>query len=414
MGDPAVSADTDELRITFDQTMDPGGRSIVGGGASFPEITGPPRWEDEGRTIVVPIKLRAGQGYWLSVNSDLFQNFTNAAGEPAQPWVVQFGVPGEVEFAEAPDPVHDRAVDALIEALERRYSYRDRLGIDWREAIEPHRDQLARSKDADTLARTASVILARAQDKHVWLSVGETRYASYQRPLNPNANPQLRAQLVPGYRQLNDTVGVGRFEDGVGYVAIDSWDATRTDDIEQALEALDRFRDWPGLVIDVRLNGGGDETLAQRVAGCFIENAQIYAQQQVVDGKGGLGDRGLRVARPNTDWQESYGPFRGRVAVLSGPVVMSSCEAFVLMIKQAPNAAVIGSRTQGSSGNPKPHELGNGVVIYLPSWRAMTAEGVPFEGVGVTPDIAVRAPVQVFRTADPVLERALEWVRSEE
>src|SRR5205823_3058295 len=76
-GQTGVDPATPELRVTFDRDMGDGGYSIVGGGSNFPEITGKPRWVDA-RTIVVPMRLKPGHAYQLSINSARFQNFRSA------------------------------------------------------------------------------------------------------------------------------------------------------------------------------------------------------------------------------------------------------------------------------------------------------------------------------------------------
>ena len=90
---------------------------------------------------------------------------------------------------------------------------------------------------------------------------------------------------------------------------------------------------------------------------------------------------------------------------------LSSCEAFVLMMKQVPGCKIIGEPTQGSSGNPKPYDLGNGVTVYLPSWKAMLPDGTCFEGKGIRPDILVKARQEQITTEDPVIEAALKELR---
>jgi C-terminal processing protease CtpA/Prc len=90
---------------------------------------------------------------------------------------------------------------------------------------------------------------------------------------------------------------------------------------------------------------------------------------------------------------------------------MSSNESFLLMMKQSPNTTIVGARSQGSSGNPKPHDLGNGVTLFLPSWKDLTAEGQELEGVGIAPDIEVNAKADDFNESDPVLAAALEHLR---
>ena len=106
-------------------------------------------------------------------------------------------------------------------------------------------------------------------------------------------------------------------------------------------------------------------------------------------------------------------PYRGQIAVLTWPVVMSSCEAFLLMMKQVPGAVLVGARSQGSSGNPLPHDLGNGVTVYLPSWQAMTPDGRVWEGKGIAPDIEVDTVPSDFTAADPVLGAALDHLRQQ-
>src|SRR5687767_12362491 len=77
--DPAVK----EIRIEFDQPMHPGGRSILGGGETFPEFAGQPKWLNP-KTFVIPVKLKPDQQYRMNLNSDTFKGFASKAGQPAE------------------------------------------------------------------------------------------------------------------------------------------------------------------------------------------------------------------------------------------------------------------------------------------------------------------------------------------
>ena len=59
------------------------------------------------------------------------------------------------------------------------------------------------------------------------------------------------------------------------------------------------------------------------------------------------------------------------------------------MMRHGAGTKLIGAQTYGSSGNPKPHDLGNGVTVLLPSWQDLDADGKLLEGVGVKPDVVV-------------------------
>jgi len=410
-GDVNVDPNLTEIRITFNQPMDPGGRSIVGGGDSFPAITGDVRWVG-GTTVVIPVKLEADHEYWLSINNEQFRNFVNDRGESAVPYPIRFvtaGADAKPTGTYADLAVNGAAADRLAELLSTAYSHRDRLGVDWAALIGEHKDELKGARNADTFARIAGTLLAKAQDKHIWFQVGSRQIPTYMRPVPPNVNPPMLPKLVPNYERLSDSVAVGRWDDGIGYLSIDSWDGSNREAVEKAYEALGRLRDAGAIIVDVRANGGGDETLAQGFAGCFIDTPFVYAKNRYVDAsaEGGFGAVLERTLEPNT----SRPHFAGPVVVLSGPVVMSSCEAFVLMMKGAPRATVVGGRTQGSSGNPKAHDLGNGVTVWLPSWEALTPDGEAFEGVGIEPDVEVEASASELFAGDPVLTKGLEIAR---
>lgn len=152
---------------------------------------------------------------------------------------------------------------------------------------------------------------------------------------------------------------------------------------------------------------GGSEPLARQVAGCFVDKPVVYSPNTTrAEGKM-LGPYD-RILEPSAD-RPAY---RGKVVVLMGPKNMSSCESFLLMMKQVPGCRLVGEKSYGSSGNPKPHDLGNGVTVFLPSWQDLMPDGKLLEGVGIEPDVAVAARPSDFARSDPVLEAALRALRS--
>ena len=80
-------------------------------------------------------------------------------------------------------------------------------------------------------------------------------------------------------------------------------------------------------------------------------------------------------------------------------------------MKQVPDCKLVGETSYGSSGNPKPADLGNGVTVWLPSWKALRPDGTCFEGDGITPDIYVEMIQTELNSRDIVLETALKSFR---
>jgi carboxyl-terminal processing protease len=159
----------------------------------------------------------------------------------------------------------------------------------------------------------------------------------------------------------------------------------------------------------VRTNSGGDEMLARRLAAFFVEGEAVYAAHRPCDPRtaDGFGERQDRRLRGN----QAPDLFTRQVTVLTGPMNMSSCEAFLLMMKQSPRALLVGDTSYGSSGNPQPHTLLPGLVVMLPSWQALRPDGSSFEGEGITPHIHVTAGPGDFAERDPVLDAALRRLR---
>lgn len=83
----------DQLKVVFDQDMDTGGYSWVGGGETFPRTTDDPRWIDK-KTCVLPVRLEKKKLYILAINSEKATNFKNESGISAEPMIYVFSTLG--------------------------------------------------------------------------------------------------------------------------------------------------------------------------------------------------------------------------------------------------------------------------------------------------------------------------------
>jgi C-terminal processing protease CtpA/Prc len=164
------------------------------------------------------------------------------------------------------------------------------------------------------------------------------------------------------------------------------------------------------MIIDVRPNNGGSEPFAMEIAGCFTQQSAVYAKHIYRDKNSptGWGQVRERTLKPNVDMPT----YKGKVAVLVGQANFSSCESFIMMMKQTTDCKIIGEKTYGSSGNPKEYDLGNGVEVWLPSWKDLDLGEKCLEGVGIKPDITVRTMESQLRINDIVLESALKYLKS--
>ena len=425
--DPAIT----HIRVTFDQDMSPNGRSICGGGSTFPELSGQPVWESP-RVIAIPVKLKPGAVYSMSMNCPAGQNFRSASGEPAES--------SPLSFRTAPDGVAPAparvltpeenlaAIDAAREAVNDAYSYRDRVVKDWDALFESHRAALEASPSPAAFAREAGRMLAASQDPHVRLVVNDASFGSVHRSFTPNFDGQKIGPTVPGLRRLNDIVLAGVIEPEstapIGYILIASWPGD-PELLRHAHEELTAMisRGFSRIIIDVRPNGGGDELTARAFASRFTQGRAVYSRNRIRDAASPNGwtrpfERAVQpFAEESIDNPKAaaLGPadanplFRGRIAVLQGPSCLSSNESFLLMMRHGAAAMLFGAPSGGSSGNPKPHDLGNGVTLLLPSWEDMEPDGSVIEGRGIEPHEAATFDPRAQR--DTVIEAAVRWLK---
>lgn len=405
--DPAMK----EVVVEFDQDMNTGGFSWTAAGPSFPKTSGRPSWRSK-RACVLPVELEPGRAYTLCINGVGARNFKNAQGEPAEIQPISFRtVGGDAGTAAAAAEQNRMATEELREAIANKYSYRDLRGIDWDKQFAIHRDAMLMALTPDAFALAAASALEPARDPHLSLVVGNVTLGTTRREVTPNLNGNLLPRVVPGFKKQSDMLVTGKFDDGIAYIMITSWQQRQPQDMAGVMAALREHENAPGIILDVRPNSGGAEPLARQVAACFIDKPAVYAKHVTRDARreSEFTETSERMIAPSRDGLK----IRGRVAVLMGPINMSSCEAFLLMMKQSPNAKLIGDRSYGSSGNPQPTKLANSVIAFIPSWQAMSPDGTVLDGKGIEPDIAVKTKQTDFATADPVLDAALKWLRNE-
>jgi hypothetical protein len=406
--DCAVDARTTaKLVVTFDVPMSQTSWSFCGGGPSFPKTKGKPAWKN-GKTIELEVELEPDHEYSLSLNCSSASGFRSAAGAVLAPVPWSFvTLPLKLPDQAQQKVRNEKALRTLMQALDEHYSYRDLRVQDWKKLEKEHAPALLAAKTDKVWACLASHMLEPTQDLHLCLRIGESTFATGSRAVDP----LYRRKLLDRYLKVQDTgtdALYGRTDDGIGYLMVGGWHNLDMAAIERALGELRLTR---AIVVDARPNAGGDETLAQKVAAWFVDGTRVYGKNRYRTGKGrdAFGPVLDRSVLGNADPQQRCDK---PVAVLTSRYVMSSNESFVMMMKQAKDCTTVGQPTYGSSGNPKPFDLGNGVTALVPSWQDLRPDGTCFEGQGLAPDVLVEADAQQLEQKDPILEKALEVLRA--
>lgn len=89
----AVNVDpaTKEIVVVFAKEMTDGSWSwSTAGKNNYPGSTGKPSYRADKRSCVLPVKLEPGKDYAIWVNSAKFNNFKDASGKSAVPYLLVF------------------------------------------------------------------------------------------------------------------------------------------------------------------------------------------------------------------------------------------------------------------------------------------------------------------------------------
>jgi hypothetical protein len=315
---------------------------------------------------------------------------------------------GKVGSGSAEPSRNAAAITILRDAIDQRYSHRDRLGLDWNQLFADATPALERAPSVAAFADQLVTLLAHAKDPHIWIQAGAVQQATVQNPAGMNASLAAIKKNVAGLTPHGRCLAIGRVADTIAYVLINGLENGRCDDVaEKFAAAYPSFAGTTGMIIDLRGNQGGNEAHARAITGHFIDKPVHYENSQVRDPTvpGGWREPSPHVVEPVAGVARYPAP----VVVLSGPLCMSSCEAFLLMLRGA-GATLVGQRSRGASANPQPFDLGNGLVVYIPSWRATLLDGSPLEGVGVGPDVGI-AHAETPDLADPTLAAGIAAIR---
>ena len=192
--------------------------------------------------------------------------------------------------------------------------------------------------------------------------------------------------------------------DGFAYVVVGSWNSSQFT-VADLDGVIDQFRDAPGMVIDVRPNGGGNDALALALAGSLRHTQDNHRVRPVPQRAAPR-----RLRRRNERRVDTRGPFQFTkpVVVLSGRAMFSSNETFIAAMRELPNVTVLGDTTGGASGNPHDYPLGDGWSYSVSHWIEWTADRRVIEWNGIPPDSFVAWDTTAVRNGrDPVLEAAL-------
>lgn len=311
-----------------------------------------------------------------------------------------------VDTDERPDtPVGN--FESLWRIIDEHYCFFDykqqEYGLDWNAVYDKYKMRVNNNMTTVQLFEVLCDMLAELRDGHVNLSssMDYGRYWTWQEAYPKNYSDTLERHYMGTDYLIANGLHYRVLDDNIGYIRCASFETPIGEgNLDEMLSYLLFCR---GLIIDIRNNGGGNLTVAERLAGRFVHEKTLVGYMQHKTGKGHQDFSGLEEIylepSSNVRWNK-------KVCVLVNRSVFSAANEFAVMMHCLPNVTLIGDHTGGGSGLPMSNSLPNGWSVRFSACPMYDNHQQQTE-FGIEPDIAVAlSNTSMAENKDDIIEAA--------
>ncbi|MGN1354156.1 MAG: S41 family peptidase [Alloprevotella sp.] len=299
--------------------------------------------------------------------------------------------------------------DALWQTLDERYCFFDlkaaEYGLDWNEVYARYQPKLAEQKTLWDYFNLLEDVVCELRDGHVNIisSLGTARYGEWFDNYPANYADTLERKYLGRTTDYVTTGGLKYrvLSDSIAYVRCPSFDVSFGDGNLHVMMLT--LAPCKGMILDIRSNGGGRLTSAEKLASVFIEEKTVGGYMAHKTGKG------------HNDFSQPEAieiePFSGRrwtkpLVVLTNRRTYSAANAFVMYVKGLPGVTIVGDKTGGGSGMPLTSELPCGWTLRF-SACPMYDRQMALTEEGIAPDVKVDITSDDYRRdIDTIIETA--------
>ena len=301
--------------------------------------------------------------------------------------------------------------EALWKMVDEHYCFFDykqqEYGLDWNAVYSKYKVRVHDDMKTTQLFEVCCDMLSELRDGHVNLvsAMDYGRYWKWQEAYPKNFSDTLYRHYMGTDYRISSSLSFRVLDDNVGYVYCGSFENPIGEgNLDEVMSYLALCR---GLIIDIRNNGGGDLTTAERLAGRFVQQKTLvgYMQHKTGPGHNDFSDRDPWYLEPSSNLR-----WHKKVCVLTNRSVYSAANAFAVMMRALPGVTIVGDHTGGGSGMPMSSSLPNGWTVRFSACPMYDKDGQQTE-FGIDPDVAVGlTDASRAKDVDDIIEKARQII----
>ena len=305
--------------------------------------------------------------------------------------------------------------EALWRIMDEHYCFFDykaeQCHLDWNEVHERYARQIDDSMNEGQLFEVLGNMLGELRDGHVnmYSSWDVARNWTWKEDFPSNISDTLINRYLGTDYKIVSGLRYRVLDDNIGYIRCESFNLTMgSGNLDEVLLFLAPCN---GLIIDIRDNGGGLLTTAEKLAARFTDKEILTGYMQHKNGTGhndfsSLKEQRLKPA-DGIRWHK-------RVAILTNRAVYSAANEFVKYMRCCPDVITVGDSTGGGAGMPYSSELPIGWSIRFSACPMYDRDKKSTE-FGIEPDHKVSLSQEdLLRGEDSIIEYARRILKVKE
>ena len=293
--------------------------------------------------------------------------------------------------------------EALWQIIDEHYCFFDYKNVDWNAIYNIYKVRASDNINREQLFEVLTDMLSELRDGHVNLysAFDYGRYWRWHEDYPSNFSDTLQRRYLGTDYRIAGGLQYKILDDNVGYVYYGSFNsAVGESNLDEVIQHLMFCQ---GMILDIRGNGGGNLTYAEKLAARFCNEKTLVGYMQHKTGKG---HNDFSAEEPQYIEPSSNLRWQKPVVLLTNREVFSAANEFTKFMRCMPQVTVVGDQTGGGSGLPFTATLPNGWTVRFSACPSYDRNHQQTE-FGIAPDYNVALTNQDFmRGRDTIIEFA--------